>query len=153
MYNSELTRKTFEQIQQLDTNGPLWQRNKQLKEEIKSLNQQINALEQYDDTSDLQNRLNQAKSMRAETSRQIKDLIRSTTSSVAALQTINPGSKFIPFEQLSRIQIKRYYIDPSLQSLAGNLENKVITIYDANNNTYLVKARYDPSTKRIYPPV
>lgn len=63
--------------------------------------------------------------------------------------------EFIPFSQLSTIQIERYIIEPLLQPWAGppSTRNRIITIFGTNGMTYLVKALYDQSTNRIFPPV
>lgn len=62
---------------------------------------------------------------------------------------------FIPFEQLNTIQIEKYNIDPLLQPWAGppKIQNRIITIFDTNGMTYLVKARYDQVNSQIYPPI
>lgn len=63
--------------------------------------------------------------------------------------------KFILFEQLNTIQIDRYIIDPLLQPWSGspNTQNRILTIFDKNKMTYLVKARYDPVSNQIFPPL
>ena len=63
--------------------------------------------------------------------------------------------EFIPFSQLSSIQIERYIIEPLLQPWAGppSTQNRIITIFGTNGMTYLVKALYDQATNRIFPPV
>ena len=61
---------------------------------------------------------------------------------------------FLPFEQVSSIQIDRYIIEPLLQPWAAapySAANKILTIFDKNGMTYLVKARYDGN--RIFPPI
>ena len=67
--------------------------------------------------------------------------------------TIN-GTKinFIPFSQVSSIQIQSYKIDPLLQPWSDKT-NKIITLFDSNGTTYLVKAQYDPVTNQIFPPI
>ena len=62
---------------------------------------------------------------------------------------------FIPFSQVSSIQIERYIIEPLLQPWAGppNIQNRIITIFDKNGMTYLLKANYDPVSNQIFPPV
>ena len=68
---------------------------------------------------------------------------------------------FIPFSQLSTIQIQRYIIEPLLQPWAGppvgfsgeNPMNRIITIFGTNGMTYLVKSKYDPISNQIFPPV
>lgn len=63
--------------------------------------------------------------------------------------------EFIPFSQLNTIQIERYIIEPLLQPWAGppSTQNRIITIFDRNGMTYLVKALYDQASGRIFPPV
>jgi len=63
--------------------------------------------------------------------------------------------EFIPFSQLSTIQIERYIIEPLLQPWAGppNTQNRIITIFDRNGMTHLVKAKYDQASGQIFPPV
>lgn len=63
--------------------------------------------------------------------------------------------EFIPFSQLNTIQIERYIIEPLLQPWAGppSTKNRIITIFDRNGMTYLVKALYDQVSGRIFPPV
>ena len=63
--------------------------------------------------------------------------------------------EFIPFSQLSTIQIERYIIEPLLQPWAGppSTQNRILTIFGKNGMTYLVKALYNASTNRIFPPV
>ena len=58
----------------------------------------------------------------------------------------------IPFEQLSSVQITRYNIDPLLQPYA-NHPNNIITIHDNHGISYLVKAKYNSITNKIFPPV
>ena len=61
---------------------------------------------------------------------------------------------FIPFSQVSSIQIERYIIDPLLQPWADNPSiNKILTIFDKNGMTYLVHAQYDQNTNQIFPPI
>ena len=62
---------------------------------------------------------------------------------------------FIPFQQVSSIQIERYIIDPMLQPWAGvpRTPNRILTIFGQNGITYLVKVRYDSQSNQIYPPV
>lgn len=66
-------------------------------------------------------------------------------------------SNFISFNQIRSIgnQITRYVIDPLLQPLAGlpGSPNRIITIFTKNGNSYLVKARFDPQTNQIFPPI
>ena len=59
---------------------------------------------------------------------------------------------FIPFSQVNTIQIERYLIEPLLQVWASP-PNKIITIFDINGMTYLVKARFDPVSNQIFPPI
>ena len=61
----------------------------------------------------------------------------------------------ISFEQVGSIQIERYIIDPLLQAFStmGENANKIITIFDTNGITYLVKARYDPISHQIFSPI
>jgi hypothetical protein len=59
---------------------------------------------------------------------------------------------FIPFSQVSTIQIQKYIIDPLFQPWTSS-PNKVITIFDKNGMTYLVHAQYDQSTNQIFPPI
>ena len=61
---------------------------------------------------------------------------------------------FIPFSQLSTIQIERYIIEPLLQPWAGppNTQNRILTIFGKNGMSYLVKARYDQATNQIFQP-
>ena len=63
--------------------------------------------------------------------------------------------KFIPFSQLSTIQIEKYIIEPLLQPWAGppNTQNRILTIFGKNGLTYLVKALYDQASGRIFPPI
>lgn len=63
--------------------------------------------------------------------------------------------RFIPFSQLSTIQIERYIIEPLLQPWAGptNTQNRILTIFGTNGMTYLVKAKYDQATNQIFPPL
>jgi hypothetical protein len=60
---------------------------------------------------------------------------------------------FIPFDQLQNVQIERYTIDPLLQVFGGlpGTEYRVITIFGKNGRTYLVKAKYNEQTGKIYP--
>jgi hypothetical protein len=66
---------------------------------------------------------------------------------------------FISFQQisqkLSRNEIERYIIEPLLQPYAGNPSslNRILTMFDKNGMTYLVKAQYNPTTNQISPPV
>ena len=64
---------------------------------------------------------------------------------------------FIPFSEVSKIQIVRYELDPYLQIYAGlptvvNM-NRIITLFSSNGLTYLVKAKYDPVTQQIFNPI
>jgi hypothetical protein len=59
---------------------------------------------------------------------------------------------FIPFEQIFKIQIANWIIDPVLQ-LYTKEPNKIITVFGTNGMTYLVKAKYDPMTNQIFPPI
>lgn len=54
-------------------------------------------------------------------------------------------------EMLSKNQIERWEIDPSIQNPAEN--NKILSFFGYNGTTYLVKARYDQATNQIFPPV
>lgn len=62
---------------------------------------------------------------------------------------------FIPFEQIGQIQIERYILDPLVQPWAGppTSPNRILTIFDRNGVSYLVKARYDQATHQIFLPV
>ena len=68
---------------------------------------------------------------------------------------------FIPFSELSSIQIDRYIIEPLLQPWAGppgsssndELPYRIITIFGKNGMTYLVKAKYDQNSNQIFPPI
>ena len=67
---------------------------------------------------------------------------------------------FIPFSQVSSIQIDRYIIEPLLQPWAGppglsidNPGNRILTIFGKNGLTYLVKALYDPVNNKIFSPI
>lgn len=68
---------------------------------------------------------------------------------------------FISFEQLNQIQIERWIIDPELQPWAGpptfspigENVNRIITLFDINGTTYLVKVRYDQATNQIFLPI
>jgi hypothetical protein len=75
-------------------------------------------------------------------------------------------SNFIPFQEVAEMlqtnQIERYTIDPILQPWAGvppvsgvfpGTSNRIITMFGKNGITYLVKARYDPQTNQISPPI
>ncbi len=64
-------------------------------------------------------------------------------------------TNFIPFEQISQIQIARWILDPLVQPWAGppTSPNRIITVFDTNEITYLVKARYDQATNQIFFPV
>lgn len=64
--------------------------------------------------------------------------------------------EFIPFSQLNSIKIERYLIEPLLQPWASTpygveTSNRILTIFDKNGMTYLVKAKYDGY--QIFPPV
>ena len=59
---------------------------------------------------------------------------------------------FIPFSQVSSIQIIKYEIDPLLQSWSDN-GNTILTLVDNNGQSYLVKARFDPINNQIFPPI
>ena len=63
--------------------------------------------------------------------------------------------QFIPFSQLSKIQIERYIIEPLLQPWAGppSTQNRIITIFGKNGMTYLVKALYDQVSNQIFSPI
>ena len=62
---------------------------------------------------------------------------------------------FIPFSDiagmLSRNEIERYFIDPDHQDL--NSPNTILTFFGKNGITYLAKARYDPQSNQVFPPV
>lgn len=60
-------------------------------------------------------------------------------------------SKVIPFEELAKIQITRWEINPIVQEWATP-PNKIITIYDINGTSYMVKARHDQETNQLLPP-
>ena len=66
---------------------------------------------------------------------------------------------FIPFQQISQMlsqnQIERYILDPMLQPWVGppNSPNRIVTMFGKNGITYLIKARYDPQSNQIYPPM
>jgi hypothetical protein len=70
---------------------------------------------------------------------------------------------FIPFSQVSTIQIVKYELDPYLQMYAGlpsfcnplanGLQNRIITLFGNDGMTYLVKAKYNPITQEIFSPV
>ena len=62
---------------------------------------------------------------------------------------------FIPFSQLSTININNYIIEPLLQPWAGppSTQNRILTIFASNGMTYLVKALYNGTDNRIFPPV
>ena len=62
---------------------------------------------------------------------------------------------FIPFSEVSSLQIERYIIEPLLQPWAGppSSPNRIITIFGKNGMTYLLKAKYDPVSNQIFPPV
>ena len=153
MYNSEEHRRSTEQIQQVRPKVPLFQRRMQLKQEIRSLEQQLQnpLLNQQQ----VQERLTQVKSKLSEISNRLKGLINKTVLNIKALE-LSGTPKFISFGQfaqmLSQNQIERYVIDPLLQSFSQP-PNKVLTIFGKNGINFLVKVRYDPQTGQIYPPV
>ena len=60
---------------------------------------------------------------------------------------------FIEFSQVNSIQIERYIIDPLLQPYSNNFQNRILTIFAKNDITYLVRARYDPVSNKIFPPI
>jgi hypothetical protein len=62
---------------------------------------------------------------------------------------------FIPFSEVSKIQIDRYIIEPLLQPWSGppSSPNRIITIFAKNGMTYLVKAKYDQVSNQIFQPV
>ena len=66
---------------------------------------------------------------------------------------------FVSFEQISQMlssgQIKRFILDPELQPYAGNPSspNRILTMFDNNGMTYLVRSRYDQTTNQIFAPV
>ena len=61
-------------------------------------------------------------------------------------------------QMLSRNEIVKYIIDPSLQIWVGGISlpgisDRILTLFDRSGQTYLVKAKYDPQTHQIYPPI
>ncbi len=68
-------------------------------------------------------------------------------------------------------QVERYIVDPILQPWSGKPEglqrplhsnavqlpptspNRILTLFDKNGVTYLVKAQYNQTANQIYPPV
>lgn len=60
---------------------------------------------------------------------------------------------FIPFQNVTNLQIERWIIDPVVQPWAGppGTPNRIITIFTRNGLTYLVKARYDSVTNQVTP--
>lgn len=66
---------------------------------------------------------------------------------------------FITFEQVAQMlnsgQIERYIIEPLLQPWAGppSTSNKILTVFNKNGMTYLVKVKYDPVTNQIFNPI
>jgi len=64
---------------------------------------------------------------------------------------------FISFQEVGQMlsQIERYILDPVLQPWAGlpSSPNRIITLFNNNGITYLVKARYDRVSNQIFPPV
>ena len=62
---------------------------------------------------------------------------------------------FISFQMLTQNQIERFDLNPLLQPLAGLPEssNRILTVVDKNDTTYLVKVRYDQTTNQAYPPI
>ena len=68
---------------------------------------------------------------------------------------------FISFSEVSQIQIVRYELNPYLQMYATQLPyreavsspNRIITLFGSNGLTYLVKAKYDPVSQQIFPPL
>ena len=64
---------------------------------------------------------------------------------------------FISFEEITQMlnqnQIERYIIESLLQPWAGNLGNRILTMYAKNGMTYLVKARFDPINNSINQPI
>ena len=64
-------------------------------------------------------------------------------------------TNFISFPEVPNLQIERFIIDPLLQPWAGppGTSNRIITLFGRNGLTYLVKARLDPATNQIFPPI
>jgi hypothetical protein len=58
-------------------------------------------------------------------------------------------------EMLSQNQIERYILDPVLQPWAGlpSSQNRIITMFNNNGMTYLIKAKYDRVSNQIFQPV
>ena len=54
------------------------------------------------------------------------------------------------FRMINQGLIVRSLIEPELQQGGPNT---IVNLYDANNQLYLVKARYDPLINKIFPPV
>lgn len=52
-------------------------------------------------------------------------------------------------------QIERYIFDPMLQPWAGHpfLSNRILTLFDKNGNSCLVRASYNPETRQLNQPV
>lgn len=60
-------------------------------------------------------------------------------------------ARIIPFNSLRQIGIVDYVVDPGLQEMSGHSDYSIITIKGGDNRIYLVKARYDPVTRQIFP--
>lgn len=152
MYNPEerrrLIEQTYGQIQQARPEAPLLQQRKQLKQEIRFLQQKVR-------DQDENERLIQAKRELTEITTKFKGLLSTTLSNIKSLQ-LPESPKFVTFEQIAQLvsqnQIEQYMVDPLLQCLVAP-PNKILTIVDRGGNTYLVRARYDRETNQIYPPV
>lgn len=66
---------------------------------------------------------------------------------------------FISYDELTKIQIERWIVDPILQSWSGppvpynTVSNKIVTIFGKNGITYLSKVLLDPNTNKIFKPI